>query len=199
MLRLAFATLAGKRIDEHTLSAQGCAGPPRRLPYGTTGALVFSISHTRRYTAVAFAADPVHPPLIGIDIEASRSVRFPADAAHFAFSMAEYTAVRAARRGERNRLFLTVWTRKEAVIKCLGGTVADDMDRFVVPVDLSGGPWDIIPPILGNRVRLRLADLDLGDGLFTTLCWKGTREAPRRIPITGENLEGFFAAFDDLH
>lgn len=83
----------------------------------------FSISHCRNAIAVAVNDTPV-----GIDVECFRS----ADSALVDRTMnsAEAEAVYSAERPEE--MFAMLWTRKEAVLKCRGTGIVDDLHSVLL-------------------------------------------------------------------
>jgi 4'-phosphopantetheinyl transferase len=80
--------------------------------------LAFNLSHTRRFMAVALAADADGP--VGVDIEeVDRAVS--AGLIEACTSPQEHAFCQAAPEGEARRaLFFRIWTRKEAVLKAAG-------------------------------------------------------------------------------
>jgi 4'-phosphopantetheinyl transferase len=117
----------------------GAQGKPSLV--GAPGAaLHFNLSHTGDLAALAVSAESD----LGVDIETIRPVT--EDVAGRFFSAAERAALAALPADERERGFFRCWTRKEAMIKALGGGLSIALDSF--DVTLAPG----VPPRL-----LRLA------------------------------------------
>jgi 4'-phosphopantetheinyl transferase len=102
--------------------------------------LHFNLSHTGDLAALAVSRGV---PL-GIDVE--RVAPVTEDVAGHFFSAAEQAALRALPEAERERAFFRCWTRKEAMVKALGGGLSIALASF----DVTLGPGE--PPRL-----LRLA------------------------------------------
>ena len=90
-------------------------GKPRLAERDAQRSLHFNLSHSGRVVALAVAAVPV-----GVDVEALREVANVERLARRFFSPAEAAAVLAAAGGDRGRIFLRTWTRKEAYLKATG-------------------------------------------------------------------------------
>ncbi|MBX7185786.1 MAG: 4'-phosphopantetheinyl transferase superfamily protein [Vicinamibacteria bacterium] len=94
----------------------------------------FSVSHTGPLVVIAFAlgAD------VGIDIERlDRDVR-PLVIAERYFTPREREALRSTPDEGRATAFLAGWTRKEAIVKARGLTMAESLDTLSVDVDPAG-------------------------------------------------------------
>jgi len=100
-----------------------------RLPFG------FSVSHSRGRAVYAFS--PGFP--VGVDIEHTRNMAFDAVAERF-FSELEFHEYSALNAGIRKDAFFACWTRKEALIKAMGGSIMADMKKYAVSVS------PLIPP-----------------------------------------------------
>ncbi len=79
------------------------------------GELQFNLSHTADCVAAIVGVSPV-----GIDIEQQRAVNNLRSLATKHFSPAEMASLDAPSSLELGRRFFEVWSRKEAVLKCLG-------------------------------------------------------------------------------
>lgn len=111
-------------------------GKPRLAePHARCG-LHFNLSHSGRVVALAVAAVPV-----GVDVEALREVANVERLARRFFSPAEATAVLAAADGERDRLFLRIWTRKEAYLKATGLGIGMALREVETDPDPSRAPF----------------------------------------------------------
>ena len=121
------------------------ASPPRGI--------AFNLTHSEEVAVVAITATN----RIGVDIERLREVADATAIARLFFSTIEESMLAAVAPAERNRAFLTCWTRKEAFVKALGGGLSVDLAGFAVNLsrelpgfssirepDLAGIPWSII-------------------------------------------------------
>lgn len=95
--------------------------------------LRFSLSHAHSLVAVAIAQGFD----IGVDVEASdRSSAHDMDIADRCFTPEEATLLRSlADAQQRQDLFLTLWTLKEAVVKATGEGLSRPLDSFSIACD----------------------------------------------------------------
>jgi len=91
----------------------------------------FSVSHTGTHVVLAFArgAD------VGIDIERLDRVARPLDIAKRYFTTEEVRALEALPESGLPRAFFAGWTRKEAVVKARGSTMAESLNTLTVDLD----------------------------------------------------------------
>jgi 4'-phosphopantetheinyl transferase len=73
---------------------------------------------------------------VGVDIEKVREIPDAADLARKYFSPAESALVTSCAGPDRDRTFLHLWTRKEAVVKAEGGGLSISLNRFDCTGDL---------------------------------------------------------------
>src|SRR6185503_5297431 len=126
-LRQLLAARLGVR-PESVEFAYGSNGKPALAQrFGGTG-LSFSLSHCDELALYAFS----RARAVGIDVEAIRVVREADDIAARFFSRRENRAYRALAPGERPLGFLRCWTRKEALVKALGGGLSMPLARLDV-------------------------------------------------------------------
>jgi 4'-phosphopantetheinyl transferase len=98
----------------------------------------FSVSHTGPYVAIAFALGID----VGVDIERlDRNVK-PLDIARRYFTPTELLSLEGTPEGARVRAFLAGWTRKEAIVKARGNTMAESLATLSVGLD----PEEMHPP-----------------------------------------------------
>ena len=90
--------------------------------------LEFNVSHSAELALIAVGS---HGPL-GIDVEALRDVRDPVELAARYFHPEERRVVDAAPPESQDSVFLTCWTRKEAVLKSMGIGLTLDTRRMKV-------------------------------------------------------------------
>ena len=131
-------------------------------PYLVEGrGLHFNVSHSGRLGAIAFTTAGE----VGIDVEAMQR-----DVEALDIASAHFTAAEAARIAEaptpleQARIFLRLWTRKEAVLKAVGYGLPGGLDGF----DVSDGPCDQIQlggaADGGDERCWRIQDLELTGG-----------------------------------
>ncbi len=103
----------------------------RGKPHVTGAPLAFNLAHSAGLAVCAIAAEGC----IGVDVEAVRPVH-DSDALvcrYFAADEAEaYVRVPASR---RERAFLDLWTRKEAIVKAIGEGLGWPLDSFSVCIE----------------------------------------------------------------
>lgn len=105
--------------------------PDLRRPDASAPDWRFSVSHTGPHVAIAFASGID----VGIDIERlDREVR-PLDIAQRYFTSREFSALQATAEDARATAFLAGWTRKEAVVKARGLTMAESLSTLTVDLD----------------------------------------------------------------
>ena len=91
----------------------------------------FSVSHTGRHVAIAFALGVD----VGIDIEDADRAINPLEIAKRYFADRETRALAALVEGERPRAFFAGWTRKEAIVKARGSTMSGSLKTLNVEID----------------------------------------------------------------
>lgn len=91
----------------------------------------FSVSHTGPHVALAFALGTD----LGIDIERLDRTVNPRFIAKRYFTAEEFAALEARPEEEQSRAFFAVWTRKEAIVKARGGTMAESLTTLTVDLD----------------------------------------------------------------
>ena len=91
----------------------------------------FSVSHTGSHVALAFTrgAD------VGIDIERADRKTNPLDIARRYFTASELRTLTDAPEADRLRFFFAGWTRKEAIVKARGITMAESLTTLSVDLD----------------------------------------------------------------
>jgi phosphopantetheinyl transferase len=91
----------------------------------------FSVSHTGPHLAIAFALGTD----VGIDIEPLDRAAKPLTIAKRYFTPREYEALSASSEEARTPAFFAGWTRKEAIVKARGGTMAESLTTLSVELD----------------------------------------------------------------
>lgn len=174
--------------------------------------LHFNLSHSGDLLLVAVARGlPV-----GVDLEAVRSVPSAAALARRFFSERERASFETAPEPVRDRLFLTVWTRKEACVKALGDGFWAAARRFEVSatdgeparvLSVDGGPaahqWSLFhlapregyvgaAAVPGAPSRLRLLRMAEPDAARADAAGseRGEEEEPAEDPRGGKGPDG---------
>jgi hypothetical protein len=142
--------------------------------HGARSAASESMSHSGGYAALARVQSAVR---IGVDLELNRARRTLASASTV-FTRSEMRALEAAADQDRERLFYTIWTVKEALAKVLQLPLMEALRSCEVLVD--GPEWRVRSPVPGAghvvlyqpRAELTLAVAWLGAQLpIETWCW----------------------------
>jgi len=118
------------------------------------------VSHTGPHLAIAFApgAD------VGIDIEPLDRDAKPLVIAKRYFTPREYEALSASSEEARTAAFFAGWTRKEAIVKARGGTMAESLNTLSVDLDplaVHPGYEDTLARPLCRLTAFTLPDRDL--------------------------------------
>jgi len=98
----------------------------------------FSVSHSGPHAVIAFClgAD------VGLDIERTDRAVEPLAIAKRYFTPGEFAALRSWPDPQRSRAFFAGWTRKEAIVKARGATMAESLTTLSVGLD----PDELHPP-----------------------------------------------------
>jgi len=150
----------------------GAHGKPYLAP-GT--GLQFNLSHSADVGLVAVC----HGQEVGVDIEAWREDVDRGMLARRFFAAQEAATIAALPPEDQLRAFFSVWTRKEAYIKCRGGGLSIPLDSFEVSVDPPEPVmlFDLAPERALNR-RWSLYEISPGEGFSAAVALEG---AARRI------------------
>lgn len=131
---------------------------PFERPYLRGRTLDFNLSHSDGVALIAVAAAP---PL-GVDVERLRPLRDALELAQRLYVAEEIDRVVAAQEGEpRQRVFLTCWTRKEAVLKSTG--IGLRVEPNTVACGALPGPRDLVFNSRGEAVPLRVSSFAVYD------------------------------------
>ncbi len=108
-------------------------GKPSLAPAGHD--LHFSLSHSADCCMLAIRrGDP-----IGIDVEQLRDLPDALDVARRQFTRSESQLLSRLDAAARRDAFFALWTQKEAIVKALGGSLADYLDRLELDLGPAGG------------------------------------------------------------
>lgn len=143
--------------------------------------LEFNLSHAGAHVLLAFARGQA----LGIDLEhGERRVSLPEVARRF-FAPAEARALERLPLERRQRAFLDVWTRKEAVLKALGAGLQFGLARVEFSVEQDGavGALTHIAPEGGRAADWRLCPLQPAPCLIGALAWRGPARSVRTFRL----------------
>lgn len=134
--------VAGRAQMRYLLSSYiGCAPHEVRFNYGPqgkpiladVGAPYFNLSHSEGLALLGLSLDAE----IGVDIEAVREMSDASDVARDNFSPSEFAEWEGLPSDRRTDGFFACWTRKEAIVKALGGGLSIPLDSFKVTLEPS--------------------------------------------------------------
>jgi 4'-phosphopantetheinyl transferase len=103
-------------------------GKPSLSPSQNSGGIQFSVAHSGDYSLLAFGL-AIH---LGVDVECLHVQRIVPDLAKAVLSPTEYLSFLALPNTEHERAFCDAWTRKEAIVKALGGGLSISLDSAEV-------------------------------------------------------------------
>ena len=110
-------------------------GKPRAQVNGRPTAVSFNVSHSGRHGLVALAPRG----RVGVDVE-ERSACCGVDGlGETVLGPQELAELQAARGDDKLRLFLTLWTFKEALVKATGRGLSCDVSLFEIPAAMRRG------------------------------------------------------------
>ncbi len=147
----------------------------------------FNLSHADDLACLA-----VHDDLaLGTDIEAFRVVE-DGIADRF-FSPSEIAALNAMPKADHEAGFFRCWTRKEAVIKALGGGLSIPLDAFDVTLDPDKATLERLDPAYGTASDWALAPFQVGSKMMGCVAAQ-TGGAPISLTLRGAPKDFDFAA-----
>lgn len=152
--RVGLRSVLGTMCDVDPAALVFTYGPQGKpaLPDGPS----FNLSHAGDLACLA-----IHPDMtLGADIEAFRQVE-DGIAARF-FSPAEHATLQAMSEDAKEPGFFRCWTRKEAVIKALGGGLSIPLDAFDVTLDGHAAELTRLDPTYGSARDWALAPFQVG-------------------------------------
>lgn len=157
--RSALRAILGRYLDTDPAQLTFGTGKFGKL-YLPNATLEFNLSHSGNLAVLAVCtAAPV-----GIDIEKRRTVTDPAALAARYFSATEHAAILNASTLNQQQLFLTGWTRKEAVLKSLG--VGLRVDAQKIPCGIHEASEIIQLDWEGSSLELNVHSLNLAPDHF---------------------------------
>jgi 4'-phosphopantetheinyl transferase len=145
-------------------------GKPSLARSQNPGGVNFNVAHSGDRSLLAFGL-ATH---LGVDVEHTRVERNVTDLARIVFSPSQYGAFLALPEVARKRAFFEEWTRKEAVVKALGGGLSIPLDS--IRVERARAPeWFVRNVEVDDHyaaavaVRTRTVDLRLWDWTITSV------------------------------
>jgi 4'-phosphopantetheinyl transferase len=140
-------------------------GKPSVGPSQNPRGISFNVAHSGDRSLLAFGV----APYLGVDVEDVRVERNVADLARAVFSPSQYRSFLLLPDALRKRAFLQAWTRKEAVVKALGGGLSLPLDgveveRACAPewavrnIDVDG-PYAAAVAVKARRIQLSRAHI----------------------------------------
>jgi 4'-phosphopantetheinyl transferase len=143
--------------------------------------LAFNTSHSDGMAVVAVAQGQ----RVGIDIERVREIESALDVAEGLFAAPEVEWLRSVSSGSCSRAFLALWTRKEAVVKALGGGLSIPLDGFSVLANTSRGIERSTD--LPGSLSLLLKDLSEPQGYVGSIASVGPQFIVRHMDVALAN------------
>jgi 4'-phosphopantetheinyl transferase len=141
-------------------------GKPRLVAPAAASRLHFSLSHSGDFCILAVR---LGQPL-GVDIEQLNDQPQALGIARRHFTAAETRMLAGLRGDARRDGFFALWTRKEAVVKAMGASLAGNMGRIEFEPDGAGRP--ALAALDGDRSRTRgwsILGLDVAPGYVAAL------------------------------
>jgi 4'-phosphopantetheinyl transferase len=134
---------------------------------GSDGSLQFNVSHSGPLALYAVTRGRS----VGVDVEKIRPIPDAERVAERFFSSTERAALRALPEEQRLDAFYACWTRKEALVKALGGGLSIPLDAFDVSVEPER-PARLLGYRIesGERRSWSLRTLHPGDGFMAAVC-----------------------------
>ena len=135
----------------------------------------FNVSHSGGTALIALAKGwPV-----GIDVERISEVPGAELIARRWFSPEEDESILSLPAGARAVAFCRCWTRKEAVVKAIGGSMAELSRAVTVSTDPREAARIVAMPSVAGIAEWHLEDVAAGDGFAAALCYGGARAGIR--------------------
>jgi 4'-phosphopantetheinyl transferase len=131
---------------------------PHGRPFLAGGELDFNVTHSGDLALLAVCAEGP----VGVDVEVLREVRAALGLSRRYFQMSERQHVEAALPEERSAIFLTCWTRKEAVLKSTGFGLA--LSPKLIDVGTGPEPQLVDCSTPSGPQQLRVISLAPGEG-----------------------------------
>jgi 4'-phosphopantetheinyl transferase len=158
----------GGLAPERVRLTRGTYGKPALDPRIHPKDIEFNVSHSGRWALIALAKGR----RLGVDIQKIDAAVDRDLIAQRFFSTQENESIRAFPEEMRTAAFYACWTRKEAAVKALGGSITRLSDEIIVST-APRGPLQILQmPSSGPDDGWHLQDLPVGDGYAAALCYE---------------------------
>jgi 4'-phosphopantetheinyl transferase len=141
----------------------------------------FNFSRSR----TAYLLGVMHGHEIGVDLEDRHRVPDRSELARAYFTRNEQHALATTPIGDRDEIFLRLWTRKEALLKAAGAGLSSAPNEFGLRADLRAQTVLYGPARQGGQTPYRIIDLSQ-DGLIAAAAIRGI-DAP--VAIEERSLE----------
>ena len=166
----------------------GCPGKEIRFEFGVngkpclaeglaTGGAQFNLSHSGNWLAVAVARDLA----VGVDIECRRELPRAEPLARRFLSSAEACAVAGQTDPARSERFLSLWCRREALVKAMGASVVANLGR--IALDPIGGHALSLPAEWPDAAEWTLLEPALPPELIGALAVPSTGQIVRTLVL----------------
>jgi 4'-phosphopantetheinyl transferase len=133
----ALRLILARALDAEPRALAFVAGPSGKPGLAGAG-LAFNLSHSGTRALVGLSTEA----RIGVDLEVLRPMPDALRIARSTFAPDEAQALAALPPEARDRAFMAVWTRKEAIVKAIGAGLSMPLDRF--SVSLPPGPATLL-------------------------------------------------------
>ncbi len=167
-LRLLLGRYEGLAPDRVQLT-RGKYGKPALDPRIHPKHIEFNVSHSCRWALIALAKGR-H---LGVDIQKIDAAVDSDLIAQRFFSTQENESIRALPEEMKATAFYACWTRKEAVVKALGGSITRLSNEIIVSTAPHGPAQILQMPPGGADDGWHLYDLPVEDGYAAALCYEG--------------------------
>jgi 4'-phosphopantetheinyl transferase len=144
-------------------------GEPHGKPKALNSEWEFSVTHSGDYVVVAFC----HGLPVGIDLEAA-AVNRSQTTWSAVLTPRELDSLQAIDPALQHRAFLRYWTRKEAILKCLGVGLTIEPQQLEVSSPTEAPAIVAMPRELGSEAVVRLYDVDFLPGHVGALAVEGS-------------------------
>lgn len=158
VLRLLLGSYLGRPGKDVRL-LQGDNGKPELAPERGDSPLRFNLSHSGDWLAVAVTRDQE----IGVDIERARVLTRSCALSNRFLSAAEAGFVAQFEEPERSMRFLALWSRREALVKAMGTTLARSLQH--IRLDPVSGQPVAVPDRWPPAPRWLIVAPEVPDGL----------------------------------
>lgn len=165
LLRAALASLTSNRAKDFHFDYT-----EHDKPYLQSVDISFNVSHSHDFALVAIGLKRN----IGVDIEKIReNVEYEKLAKRF-FSGFEHAALMQVPKRQRERVFYTIWTRKEAFVKAIGKGIAFGLSEFDVSIE-ADEPAALLRTRWDEKAveKWKLANISVEDGYVAALASDG--------------------------